>query len=69
LASADKEKQLQEINPAIDKRSCGGHRGREALQKATDMAVTMVKRALSRGLKADFMFCSILVFISFAACR
>ena len=55
LASAKKEKQLQEVNPAIDKRSCGGHRRREAVQKATDMAVTMVKRALSRGLKADYV--------------
>ena len=55
LASAKKEKQLQEVNPAIDKRSCGGHRRREAVRKATDMAVTMVKRALSRGLKADYV--------------
>jgi hypothetical protein len=51
----DKKKQLQEVNPAIDKRSCGGHRRREALQKATDIAVAMVKRALSRGLKADYV--------------
>jgi hypothetical protein len=55
LASARKEKQLQEVNPAIDKRSCGGHRRREAIRKATDMAVTMVKRALSRGLNADYV--------------
>jgi hypothetical protein len=44
-------KQKKPSNPAIDKRSCGGHRRREAIQKATDMAVAMVKRALSRGLK------------------
>ena len=55
LASARKEKQLQEVNPAIDKRLCGGHRRREAVRKATDMAIIMVKRTLSSGPKADYV--------------
>ena len=51
LASVKKEKQLQKAKPAIDKRSCGGHQRREAVQKATEMAVTM----LSRGLREEYV--------------
>jgi len=46
LSSSKKKNRHQEANEEIDRRSCGGKRRQEAVQKATEMLVPMVKRAL-----------------------
>lgn len=52
LSSANKKNRFNEINPNIDKRTCGYQRRREAITKSTDHLVPMVKRALAMGLPA-----------------
>lgn len=52
LSSADKKNRYNEINPDIDKRTCGYHRRQEAVTKSTIHLVPMVKRALDMGVQA-----------------
>ncbi|WP_020590053.1 IS4 family transposase [Desulfobacter curvatus] len=53
LSSADKKNRYNEINPDIDKRTCGYHRRQEAVTKSTVDLVPMVKRALDMGVQAE----------------
>lgn len=52
MASRDAGLRLREADPSIDRRSCAGRIRREALQKSTDLAVTMLRRALLFGMPA-----------------
>ena len=49
LSSANKNNRYNEINPDVDRRSCGYKRRSEAITKTTEHLVPMVKRALSIG--------------------
>ena len=55
LSSANKNNRYNEINSKIDKRTCGHHRRQEAITKATDHLVPMVKRALGIGVRAKYV--------------
>ena len=55
LSSADKKNRYNEINPDIDKRTCGYHRRQEAVTKTTAHLVPMVKRALDMGVRAKYV--------------
>ncbi len=55
LASADAQKRLCESRKSMDKRCCASQRRKEAVQKATDNARAMVKRALGAGIKAQYV--------------
>ncbi len=48
LSSGKKKNRYCEANTDIDQRSCGAVRRTEAVQKATELLVPMVKRALTR---------------------
>jgi hypothetical protein len=52
LASRKQELRLSESNPSIDGRSCGGRIRREAVMKANDLLVEMLKRAKHVGISA-----------------
>ena len=52
LSSADEKNRYNEINPDIDKRTCGYHRRQEAVTKSTAHLVPMVKKALDMGVRA-----------------
>ena len=55
LSSADKKNRYNEINADIDKRTCGYLRRKEAITKTTEHLVPMVKRALSMGVRAQYV--------------
>ena len=55
LSSTDKKNRYNEINPDIDKRTCGYHRRQEAVTKTTAHLVPMVKRALDMGVRAKYV--------------
>jgi len=56
LCSSTKEdKRLQGITKELDKRSCGYKRRVEAITKSTDHLEAMVKRAISFGIRADYV--------------
>ncbi len=55
LSSANRKNRFNEINPDIDKRTCGYQRRREAITKSTDHLVPMVKRALAMGVRAKYL--------------
>lgn len=55
LSSAKISNRYNEINPDIDKRSCGYKRRSEAITKTTEHLVPMVKRALSIGIRAKYV--------------
>lgn len=55
LSSNKAESRIKEMNQNIDKRSCGYQRRKEAISKSTDLIVPMVKRILSRGIKAKYL--------------
>lgn len=55
LSSANKNNRYNEINPDIDKRTCGYHRRQEAITKTTKHLVPMVKRALGMGVRAKYV--------------
>lgn len=55
LSSAKKEHRYQEINPDIDKRTCGYKRRKEAVTKSTEHLEPMIKRALNLGIKARYV--------------
>jgi len=56
LCSSTKEnKRLQGITKDLDKRCCGYKRRVEALAKSTEHLEAMVKRAISAGIRADYI--------------
>ncbi len=54
-SSARAEKRIQGIKKALDKRTCGYKRRVEAISKSTEHLEHMIKRALSRGIEADYI--------------
>ena len=54
-SSTKKDKRLQGITKELDKRSCGYKRRVEAITKSTDHLEAMVKRAISFGIRADYV--------------
>ena len=54
-SSTKKDKRLQGITKVLDKRSCGYKRRLEAITKSTDHLEAMVKRAISFGIRADYV--------------
>jgi len=54
-SSAKAAKRLQDIRKVLDKRTCGYKRRLEAITKSTDHLEDMVKRALTFGIKADYI--------------
>ena len=54
-SSAKAGKRVQEIQEGVDKRTSGYKRKMEAITKSTDHLETMVQRALSLGVKADYI--------------
>lgn len=54
-SSTKPDKRLQGITKELDKRSCGYKRRVEALTKSTEHLEAMVKRAISFGLRADYV--------------
>lgn len=55
LSSADQKNRYNEINPDVDKRTCGYKRRKEATTKSTELLEPMVKRALETGVKARYL--------------
>jgi len=56
LLSSTKEKhRYNEINPGIDKRTCGYQRRKEAITKSTLLLEPMVKRAIKMGIRAKYL--------------
>ncbi|MGI6655224.1 MAG: IS4 family transposase [Desulfobulbus sp.] len=56
LCSASRaSKRLQGIRKELDKRCCGYKRRMEAMDKSTEHLESMVKRVLSRGIRADYL--------------
>jgi hypothetical protein len=55
LSSTQSKNRYSEVNPDIDKRTCGYKRRQEALTKTTEHLVPMVKRALSIGVRAKYI--------------
>ncbi len=56
LCSSTKEdKRLQGMTKELDKRSCGYKRRVEAITKSTEHLEAMVKRAISFGIRADYV--------------
>ena len=54
-SSAKADKRVQGIMKALDKRTCGYKRRMEAVTKSTEHLESMVKRALSLGIEADYI--------------
>lgn len=54
-SSANKKNRLQEVAKELDKRCCGYKRRKEAMVKSPKLLEEMVKRALSRGIRADYL--------------
>ena len=54
-SSAKASKRVQDIKKDLDKRTCGYKRRVEAITKSTAHLGTMVNRALSAGIKADYI--------------
>ena len=54
-SSANAEKRVQGIKKVLDKRTCGYKRRLEAITKSTEHLETMVKRALTLGINADYI--------------
>ncbi len=54
-SSANAQKRVQDIKKVLDKRTCGYRRRLEATTKSTDHLEDMVKRALTFGIKADYI--------------
>ena len=54
-SSARAEKRIEGIKKALDKRTCGYKRRLEAVTKSTEHLESMVKRALARGIEADYI--------------
>ncbi len=55
LSSAKKKKRYNEINPDIDKRTCGYQRRKEAITISTVHLEPMIKRAIKIGIRAKYL--------------
>jgi hypothetical protein len=55
LSSAKQKNRYNEINPDVDKRTCGYKRRIEAITKSTELLEPMLKRALESGVKAKYL--------------
>jgi DDE superfamily endonuclease len=55
LSSAKEKNRLQGITKILDKRTCGYKRRKEAMQPSTELLEPMIKRALSLGVKAQYI--------------
>ena len=55
LSSAKEKNRYNEINPGIDKRTCGYQRRKEAITKSTKLLEPMVKSAIKIGIKAKYL--------------
>jgi len=55
LSSAEKTNRYNEINPDIDKRTCGYKRRKEAIIKSTMHLEPMIKRAIKIGIRAKYL--------------
>ena len=55
LSSAEKKNRYNEINPDIDKRTCGYQRRKEAITKSTMHLEPMIKRAIKIGIRAKYL--------------
>jgi hypothetical protein len=55
LSSTKKKNQIQGITKKLDGRTCGARRRKEALTKATDLILPMVKRALGLLVPAEYL--------------
>jgi hypothetical protein len=55
LSSAKKTNRYNEINPDIDKRTCGYQRRKEAITKSTMHLEPMIKRAIKIGIRAQYL--------------
>ncbi|ACN15634.1 transposase (IS4 family protein) [Desulforapulum autotrophicum HRM2] len=55
LSSKDEKNRYNEINPKIDKRTCGYKRRKEAITKSTELLEPMVKRAINLGIRAKYL--------------
>lgn len=55
LSSGNKSNRLQGISESIDKRTNGYKRRVEAIQKKTDVAITLIQNALKQGIIADYV--------------
>ena len=55
LSSKDEKNRYNEINPGIDKRTCGYQRRKEAITKSTALLEPMVKRAIDTGIRAKYL--------------
>jgi hypothetical protein len=54
-SSSKASKRVQGIKKVVDKRCCGFKRRLEAMTKSTEHLETMVKRVLTRGIRADYL--------------
>lgn len=55
LSSTDPCNRYQNVTKAVDRRSCGAMRRREATTKSTALLVPMLRRALAAGAKARYL--------------
>ncbi len=55
LSSAKGKNRYYEINPAMDKRTCGYQRRKEAITKSTLILEPMLKRAIKMGIRAKYL--------------
>jgi Transposase DDE domain. len=55
MSSASQSNRLKEISEAIDKRTSGYKRRSEAMKKKTDVALQMIRNALTQGIPADYV--------------
>lgn len=55
LSSANEKNRYTEVNPDIDKRTCGYKRRAEAMTKTTELIGPMIARALALGVRAKYV--------------
>lgn len=55
LSSSKQEKRFKEIDPRIDKRSCGYKARQSAIMHKPDVALDMIRRALDAGISAQYL--------------
>ena len=55
LASANREKRMNEANETIDKRTNGGQRRIEAVMHKPDAAISLIHEALNAGITAQYV--------------
>jgi hypothetical protein len=55
LSSANKKNRLHEVSDSVDKRTNGYKRRKEAVQKKTTVAISLIQNALKAGVEADYV--------------